>query len=149
MRLCPLRHGRNKSGHDDNSIVMPALVAGIHVLKLARLKDVDGRDISVRSTPSFGRLCPAMSALSLSSMDHALKTKARASARATIKSNSALRSAEAPLSAAAAMSTTTTTTGTTATTRSRARCDAGLHRQEALALHLLARKLAGPADGFS
>jgi hypothetical protein len=27
---------------------MPALVAGIHVLKLARLKDMDGRDIGVQ-----------------------------------------------------------------------------------------------------
>src|SRR4029078_6536147 len=59
-------------------------------------------------------------------------------------SNSALRSAEAALSAAAAASATTTRN----TTRSRARGDAGLHRQKTLTLHLLARELAGPADRF-
>src|SRR4029079_6778616 len=60
-------------------------------------------------------------------------------------SNSSLRSAEASLSAAAAVSAATTTR---TTTRSRARGDAGLHRQETLALHLLARELAVPADRF-
>ena len=38
---------------------MPGLVPGIHAL-LCGNKGVDGRDIGVRSTPSFGRLCPAM-----------------------------------------------------------------------------------------
>ena len=40
---------------------MPALGAGIHVLAtLQKVKDVDGWDIGVRSTPFFERLCPAM-----------------------------------------------------------------------------------------
>jgi hypothetical protein len=39
--------------------VMPALVAGIHVLILESTKDVDGRDIG-EATPSFGRLRAAM-----------------------------------------------------------------------------------------
>jgi len=42
----------------DLSTVMPALVAGIHVL-LSCNKDVDGRDISA-ITRVFNALCPAM-----------------------------------------------------------------------------------------
>jgi hypothetical protein len=39
---------------------MPGLVPGIHSLWPCNSKDVDGRDIACESTPSFGRLCPAM-----------------------------------------------------------------------------------------
>jgi hypothetical protein len=53
----------------------------------------------------------------------------------------AARSAEAPWSTAAAVSTGT---AVRASARSRTR----LGRKKSLALHLLARKLAGPADGF-
>src|SRR5512136_56718 len=52
------------------------------------------------------------------------------------------RSAEAPLSAATLSTTAAAAAGTG--TRNRTR----LHRQEAFALHLLARELAGPADRF-
>src|SRR5262245_27242446 len=38
---------------------MPGFMPGIHVFS-SLLQNVDGRDIGVRSTPFFERLCPAM-----------------------------------------------------------------------------------------
>jgi hypothetical protein len=43
-----------------HEFVMPGLVPGIHVLLNLSKKDVDGRDRRAEATPSFGRLCPAM-----------------------------------------------------------------------------------------
>src|SRR5215471_11236026 len=54
-----------------------------------------------------------------------------------------VRLAEAPLSAAATVSATATTA-----TRTCARSRTRLHRQQAFALHLLARQLSSPADRF-
>src|SRR5262245_17587245 len=59
--------------------------------------------------------------------------------------NSPLRSAEAPWSAAAAAAAAVSA-GTAL--RTRAGCRTRLRGQETLALHLLARELAGPADRF-
>src|SRR5262245_44275727 len=62
-------------------------------------------------------------------------------ARATIKLKLAIRSAEAPWSATAAVSTGTALRACTGRWT-------WLAGQQTLALHLLARKLAGPADRF-
>jgi hypothetical protein len=41
-------------------VVMPGLVPGIHALKVSQQEDADGRVRRAEATPSFGRLCPAM-----------------------------------------------------------------------------------------
>ena len=62
--------------------VMPGFMPGIHdflrharpcaghprLRGFAKIKDVEGRDVGVRNTPSFGRLCPAMTVTALATI---------------------------------------------------------------------------------